>query len=187
MINGGSLPPFTFMKKYIYLSVLIVGCYTAKKATRQLNKAHDAYPEVVAKKASEWYPCIPLEVKSDSSQYKKWLKSFDSISSLYFGAISRLPDTFEIEIHDTIKEKCLDKKAITKYREVLMKMPAIHDTIYRLDSSRNFIAVKEKNDCEKDRLSIMKRYLKYKDYLLWALFIMFLSLIFNVIQYKSRK
>jgi hypothetical protein len=175
------------MKKYIYIPFLIVGCYSIKKATKELNKAHDAYPEVVAKKTSEWYPCVPLEIKSDSSQYKAWLRSFDSINGLYFGLMSQLPDTFNIEVHDTIKEKCLDRKAIVKYREVLKKMPSIHDTIYKLDSSRNFIAVKEKEDCEKDRLNIMKQYLKYKDYLMWALFIMFLSLILNVVQYKSRR
>lgn len=187
MINGGIFPPFTFMKRFIYLSVFIVGCYSVKKATKDLNKAHDRYPEVVAKKTSEWYPCIPLQTKSDSSQYKQWLRSFDSISALYFGAISQLPDTFNIEIHDTIREKCLDKKTIMKYREVLKNMPAIHDTIYKLDSSRNFVVAKQKEDCEQDRLSIMKKYLRYKDYLLWALFIMFLSIIFNIIQYKSKK
>lgn len=173
--------------KYIYLSIFIVGCYSAKKATKDLNKAHDTYPEVVAKKTSEWYPCIPLVTKTDSNQYKEWLRKFDSLNNLYFGAISQLPDTFNIEVHDTIKEKCLDRKAITKFREVLIKMPAIHDTIYKLDSSRNFLVAKGKDDCEKDRLSIMNKYLRYKDYLLWALFVMFVSIIFNIIQYKYKK
>lgn len=175
------------MKKYIYLVLLITSCYTAKKAVKDLDKVYNAYPEVVAKKTSEWYPCIPYQIKSDSSQYKSWLKSFDSINGLYFEMLSQIPDTFKLSIHDTLKEKCLDKKAIIKYREVIRNMPSIHDTVYKIDSAKNFILHKKADDCEVDRLDILKRYLKFKTYFIWALILLCISLLLNVLQYNFRR
>lgn len=175
------------MKKYIYLSIFIVGCYSVKKATKDLNKIHEYYPEVVAKKSMEWYPCIPLQIKSDSTQYKEWLRSFDSINNLYFGLMSQLPETLNIEIHDTVKEKCLDKQAIIKYREVIKKMPSIHDTMYKLDSSRNFVLMKDKEDCESNRLAILNSYLEFKSYLLWAIILLCISIVLNILQYKLKR
>ena len=34
--------------RYIILLMLLAGCYTAKKAEQQVNKANDHYPGVVA-------------------------------------------------------------------------------------------------------------------------------------------
>lgn len=60
------------------LIVFIHGCYTPNKATKQLNKAHDTYPTVVAEKLSQWYPPKQLPIihgtikqKPDSSQFYK--------------------------------------------------------------------------------------------------------------------
>jgi len=175
------------MKKYIYLSLVIVGCYNVKKATKQLNKANDNYPEIVAKKTAEWYPCIPYDHKTDSSEYKLWLKSFDSINNLYLGSLSLAPAVLYSEVHDTIVGKCLDKKAIIQYKEVIKRMPPIHDTIYKIDSSKNFIVAKEKKDCEADRLDILKKYLKFKSYLIWLLIALCMSMCLNLIQLKFRK
>lgn len=42
------------------LIMLFPSCYNAKKATQQVNKANDNYPEVVAKIARDKYPCTDL-------------------------------------------------------------------------------------------------------------------------------
>ena len=46
------------LSKYLAIFFLIglLGCYTAKKADRQLNKAKINYPELVAGRMSMWFP-----------------------------------------------------------------------------------------------------------------------------------
>jgi hypothetical protein len=44
--------------RYLILLLLITGCYTAKKAEQQTNKALLNYPVVVAKVARDAFPCI---------------------------------------------------------------------------------------------------------------------------------
>jgi len=44
------------MNKAFFLCLLMIGCYTPKKALKQLNNAFSEHPEVVAKFANEKYP-----------------------------------------------------------------------------------------------------------------------------------
>lgn len=50
----------------LFLLALLSGCYTAKKATEQVNKADSKYPEIVAKIARDKYPCTDL-LKPDTT------------------------------------------------------------------------------------------------------------------------
>jgi len=58
--------------KYLLIIFLSIGCYTftgcysAKKATDQVNKADSHYPEIVAKLARDKYPCTDL-LKPDTT------------------------------------------------------------------------------------------------------------------------
>lgn len=44
--------------KYILIILLLTGCYTAKRAEKQVNKALLNHPETVAKVARDAFPCI---------------------------------------------------------------------------------------------------------------------------------
>jgi hypothetical protein len=96
-------------------------------------------------------------------------------------------DTIYQSVHDTVTGKCLDKKAVIQYRDVIRKMPAIHDTVYRVDSSKNYLIYKDKQDCENDRLKILNNYLKFKNYLIALLVALLISVCLNIIQYKTKK
>ena len=52
--------------KYLLILLLLPGCYTAKKATEQIKKADNKFPEVVAKLARDKYPCTDL-LKNDTA------------------------------------------------------------------------------------------------------------------------
>jgi len=52
--------------KYLLLIFILTGCYTQKKATEQVEKANDKFPEVVAKLARDKYPCKDL-LKPDTT------------------------------------------------------------------------------------------------------------------------
>jgi hypothetical protein len=44
------------MNKAFLLCFLVIGCYTPKKALKQLNKAYNEHPEVVSKFADDKFP-----------------------------------------------------------------------------------------------------------------------------------
>jgi hypothetical protein len=104
------------------LTILIFGlisCYTPRKAERQIDKAFDNYPEIVANKAAKVFP-----VKADSIAYTEWKYSIDSVIST---------------ISDTITEHCPDvKKQVTIIREKLLKPSPVYivdsAVIYRYQS-----------------------------------------------------
>jgi len=52
--------------KYLLIILLFTGCYSAKKAQQQVDKADSHYPEIVAKLARDKYPCTDL-LKPDTT------------------------------------------------------------------------------------------------------------------------
>ncbi|CAB5217938.1 hypothetical protein UFOVP208_30 [uncultured Caudovirales phage] len=108
------------MWKLLYsclLCVVLSSCYTSQKANKQLNKAQLNYPELVAKKSAEWYPCKTGKVISDSSDLNRWIEQINTIDTVY----KTLADTV------IISSDC--PKALIKYKYLLKKLPSIHDTI----------------------------------------------------------
>lgn len=102
------------MKFWYILSIFILsGCYSLKKADRQLNKAKITYPDLVAEKYSKWFGCDTITIVRDSIQFKEWVNeihSFDTIT-----------DTIRL------REKC--PEMLVKYRNIIKRVPPIHDTI----------------------------------------------------------
>jgi len=69
---------------YIFLAaaaimamLLLSGCYTPQKASRQIDKAISRHPQVAAIKTRAAFPCITTSV--DSSAYLRWKATLDSI------------------------------------------------------------------------------------------------------------
>ena len=102
---------------FFLLCVLVSSCYTNQKANKQLNKAQLNYPELVAKKSAEWYPCKTGKIISDSSELIRWIEQINTIDTVY----KTLADTL------IISKDC--PKALIKYKYLLKKLPSIHDTI----------------------------------------------------------
>jgi len=75
-----------YLPKLFFL-VLLTSCYTQRKAEKQLIKAQLNYPLSVAKKTSEWYPCVE-ETKIDTVKITEWKLKVDSVTK-----ILRLKDT----------------------------------------------------------------------------------------------
>lgn len=96
---------------------------------RQLLKLKENHPDLVSKKAAEWYPCKSKKTSSDSSKYKEVIKKIKEIDTAYFyttDTICKL-DTLLVEKNCT--------KVIYKYREILKEIPAVHDTITITDEA----------------------------------------------------
>jgi len=117
---------------YIVSVLLLSGCYTLKKANKDINKAKLNYPDLIADKCSEWYGCDTVTIVRDSIQFKEWVNEIHSFDTII--------DTVRL------KEKCPD--LLVKYRQIVKRVPAIHDTI------------KIKDRAELDALSIKYESLK---------------------------
>lgn len=176
----------------------LIGCYTERNATKDLEKAQIKYPEIVAKKTTQWYPCLQIQTKSDSSFYKKWIKAIDSLNKYY---LNYKPDT--LIVVDTILKidsaNCtqLYKNNITLSNRLnranvmisvlndkIREVPVIHDTIIKIDSAAlkvygNRIEVLS---AEKDKL-----YKKYVNVLWWVISLLIpliISIIINIIKFR---
>ncbi len=106
----------------IMVLIFLTGCYTGKKAQRQVIKAQSVYPEIVATLCSDMYP--PLTLTKDSIVYKKGravmldtlFMSIDCdtvIKNVYQNKVVRIPCPSTISSVDTV--------IITKERQVVNK------------------------------------------------------------------
>lgn len=119
------------------LTILIFGlisCYTPKKAERQIDKAFDNYPEIVANKAAKVFP-----VKADTIAYTEWKYSIDSVINT---------------IHDTIIERCPELQSKVKViREKVIKP----SPVYIVDSAIIYRYQSLISKAEQDRDKYKKR------------------------------
>jgi len=81
--------------KYLLPIVLLSSCYTAKKATDQVNKADAKYPEIVAKLARDKYPCTDLLKPDTATIYR------DSL--VFIDCPEVVPNDYNIGKTDTIR------------------------------------------------------------------------------------
>lgn len=120
------------MRLLLISCLFLFGCYTQRKASKQMDEAKIKYPEIAAEKCAAWYPVIPIQVIRDSNSYREWISKIDSFSQ----QIVTHYDT--IVSYDTIVKNThnLTKEIITKYNTFMKEMPPIHDTIKILDAAK---------------------------------------------------
>ena len=110
----------------IFILVFFASCYSVKKAEKQINRAYINYPELLADRCGNLYPCIPYERKSDSTKYVAFLSYVDTLLQIKRDTII---DTIFLD------KFCPERKILIKYRDLLKYVPAIHDTIKIKDMS----------------------------------------------------
>ena len=160
--------------RLLFLCLILSSCLSQQKATKQINKIKDKYPAVVSKKAAEWFPCKTIKVKSDSVRYKTVIRRIKNIDTTYLmDTLFRL-DTILIEKNCT--------KVLYKYREVLKEVPAIHDTIIKIDSANVFTLTYERDAALLDK---SKMEVRYKVFLKISIFLFLILLL--ALLYANRK
>lgn len=141
---------------YIVSIFILSGCYTAKKAEKAINKAKVNFPNVIAEKCSEWYGCDTITIIKDSIQFKEWINEIHSFDTII--------DTIQL------KDKC--PEILIKYREVIKRVPPIHDTIKIKDKAESEVWKFKYEAIRKDNEGNLK--LTYK--LSWTALILLLIL-----------
>jgi hypothetical protein len=157
------------MKQLIKLLLLlsIAGCYTAKKADKDINKAYDKFPVVVDKFCQTKFPCITLSADT--------INLFDT--SYSYLPCPEMPILIDTIINDSIQKvkiyvpkKVISKIVITKIIEKRIKDSAeIFSYQVKLDSSNK----------EKDKW--IEKNEKKSNVIKWLFIILFISIVINYI------
>lgn len=119
--------------RYILFLLFLLGCNTAKKAERDIEKIQITHPEILAKKSAQLYPCKPIKKTTDSSGYLYWKKRVAELQRKKI-KIDTLLICDTISDIDTFVTDC--PKLVTEYRELIKESPVIHDTITIVDEAK---------------------------------------------------
>lgn len=111
-------------------------CYNSKKATDQINKANDKFPEIVAKLARDKYPCTVLLKNDTTTVYEDSLVFIDCPDSNYSAG------DYAIVRRDTIRVK---GETNTVRVPVKILIPSKIVTQYFEDSAKLKLASIEQN------------------------------------------
>lgn len=123
--------------KLLFVLVIFSSCYNAHKAQKQVYKALDKYPEIVAITARRSFPCY--EVKIDTITNDKLI---------YIDCPSAIHDSVIIKGHDTIKLNytkyvkvpyTLPQITIVKSIEDSAKIKILQEQIYKLTTNENIL------------------------------------------------
>lgn len=133
--------------QFLFLLILILsGCYTAKKAEQQVNKADSKYPEIVAKLARDKYPCTDI-LKPDTAVIWKdttiYIDCPDSITTTDFGIV-RYDTINNIRIIKVPVTLPVRIQTITKWFEdsAKLKLAAIEQTKLKNENAELTTTVK---------------------------------------------
>lgn len=163
--------------RYLFL-LLLVGCYTAKKAEKDINKIQEKHPEVLAKKAASLYP---IKNHIDSSEFVNYLEQInmkiDSIlvKDTIIDTIKFNPDCIKIK-----KELRNSYKFIKGLQETMNNIPQIIE--YKEDSAKIYLCQSEYNKLSKDRDKYRSKCELFKTLMIWILIFLILSLIGHIIK-----
>ena len=176
------------MKKLLMIvlvSIMMNSCYTSNKANKDIKKAYINYPELVAKKTSEWFPCDLQIIKVDSLDNKK----SDSLINDLNNRIQNIHDTINNIVYraDSIKTKQQIKKiqkelmiANNLINELKQSQPVfIYRSFKVTDSARIYHLDFELNESKKSEIRYRNKQEQLLKICIWLIIALGVSLFFN--------
>jgi len=155
------------MRLYLlFLLPFLLGCYSMKKAKKQVRKANDNYPELLAEFCKKEFPCIDkqsdttyiydttFESKIDTIIVENPIISFDTIIK-----------------KDTILRKSKDR-IISITKTIVKKIE---------DSSKVFLLNSKINELNKKCDKYIGKSETKSEWIKWLLIIICISIIFNIL------
>jgi hypothetical protein len=169
--------PIAKMIKYLFLALVLQGCYTQQKALKDLNKANDLQPKVVADYVREHFPCTIKDTitKVDTAyQYITILcpgkdpleiNEEPSVDTVYV-------DKYTIKTNTIKKVVAIPSKTITitKYYEDSAKLKSLYVSISQ--------AKEELKNCQQKKES-------KSEWIKWLIICLCISAILNIIQLRK--
>lgn len=174
---------------------IFTACYSPKKAERDITKAQLSYPNIVAKKTSEWYPCGWAIIKMDSTERRHVEFMFDSLNR----EIIKITDTIELAIKNT-DTITLENKELVKQLQIKLKsaktfitilqdkinqpLPVVYKTIKIEDSARLKLSQDQIFELNKNLEDYRIKYEQRMNWLLWLLISFVLTILYMTIKKK---
>lgn len=161
------------MIKYILIVCVLGSCYTSNKAKKQLNKANDKFPDVVAKFTRDQYPCI--DKKIDTAY---------SIDTLYQYINVECPPLFPT-IDTFYKTNTLYKNRIVKQ---LVAIPQRTITITKSieDSAKIKLMASENKMCSDKLVKAENKIERLRNWVKWLFIILIISILLNALLITKR-
>jgi len=155
--------------KLMIAAILLNSCYTANKAQKDIDKAYNHHPEVVAKFAQKEFPCIETSEKIIHDT------SYDFIEILCPNDTTKVFDT--VILTKFVKQKITGTK--------IVKIPSEIITIYRFikDSAELKISELRLQQCSENGHELQKNCDKNKEWIKWLLVIIGLLILSHLIRY----
>lgn len=162
------------MNKLIFAIIIFIisGCYTEKKALKDLEKANDEHPQVVAKFVINKYPC---------SEKKDSVILYDTI---YKDIEVLCPPQNTINIHDTIYKNGKKYPPLVK---TIVSVPIPQKTIVRWyeDSAKIKIYSVQNANLSNNLAECQKKKESNSEWIKWLLICLCISALLNIIQLRK--
>lgn len=161
--------------KYLCLALALCGCYTPHKALRELNKANDLQPKVVADYVGEHFPC---KIKTDSIVTKDTLYQYVDVVCPSIDS-SRGDDTIYLD-----KIKVVNK---TKIVRQIIGIPSKSITItkYYEDSAKIRSLTLANSQTQESLTKCQGEKEKKSEWIKWLIICLCLSILLNIIQIRK--
>lgn len=159
--------------KYLFIILFLGSCYTPSKAKKDLNKANDKFPDIVAKFTRDQYPCI--DKKIDTAY---------SIDTLYEYINVECPPLFPT-IDTFYKTNTLYKNKIVRQ---LVAVPQRTITITKSieDSAKIKLMASDNKVCADKLIKAQNKIQKMWKWIKWLFIILIISILLNALLITKR-
>lgn len=155
--------------KYLTILLLLVGCYTPKKAAKQADKALREYPQIVGERFRKEFPCVTGRVDT-LIEYETIAR--DTIIEIVDTKIDTIENSDTVILFKTIEKKItLPGKTVTITRNVKDSFEVFHCQLLLEESTL------QKNQLIQDIAKRDKQISKLKSWRRWLIwpYIIFIS------------
>lgn len=158
------------LKYLLFLSIFFTGCYSEKKASKQLNKVSVEYPVLISQKCGELFKPI---VTKDTQIVTEYINRIDTFLS---------NSTETIIVTDTIKKDCSKnvKQLVIKLQNANRFIQVLQNDLRKnppyivknvIDTAKVFSLTKERNLALKDKEDYRTRNEVMNKVCIWLLII----------------
>lgn len=170
-----------------------MGCLTPKKSEKEIDKIHQKFPEILAKKSSYYFPCGWKIINMNNQEEARINKIFDSLNKEIIIEV----DTIQKLIYCT--DTITDISKIEKLKNQLFNTTNFIKSLQKSLNSKSFIVYKNvevtdsaqlfdlKNETIVSKNGLEKYRNRYENLLkisIWLIIALAISLLLNINRYK---
>lgn len=174
------------LKYLLFLSIFFTGCYSEKKASKQLNKVSVEYPVLVSQKCGELFKPI---VTKDTQIVTEYINRIDTFLSNSTETII-VNDTIKKDCSKSVKDLALKLQNANRFIQVLQtdlrkNPPYIVKNI--IDTSKVFSLTKERDNALSDKEDYRTRTEVMNKVCIWLLIIIIVLISYNYVNETKPK